>query len=75
MDFAIDHTDGLATAQRGDLRIAVRGDGAKCFHRRAIHVLPSGEEARESMLVCELAGVRMYFTESGIVMSKEDLYL
>jgi hypothetical protein len=74
-DFELLKEDGAAHAVRGDLAITVLGEGGEVFHRRAIRMLPTGEQQRANMLVARLNGVSIYVHDGVIVMSAEDLYL
>jgi hypothetical protein len=74
-DFELSKEEGAVSAVRSDLAITVLGEGGEVFHRRAIKMLPSGEQLREHMLVARLNGVSIYVRDGAIVMSAEDLYL
>ena len=74
-DFELRKEDGAAYAVRSDIAITVLGEGGEVFHRRAIKMLPTGEQQRANMLVARLNGVSIYVHDGAIVMSAEDLYL
>lgn len=74
-DFELTFEDGVCHAVRPDLALTVVGEGGQVFHRRAIKKHADGTEERASMLVARLGDVSVYYTEGGIIVSKEDLYL
>lgn len=76
LDFEISkESEDTRHAVRPDLAVTVQGSDGVLFHRRAIKLLSSGEEQRDSMLVARLGDVSVYIADQGIIISREDLYL
>lgn len=74
LDYDLIFEDGVCHAVRPNFAVTVVGAGGQVFHRRAIK-LSGGEAMKQSMLVAKLDDVNVYLTDSGLIVSKEDLYL
>lgn len=74
-DFEISEDGGSKHATGHGLALTV--EGGEIFHRRCIKMSANGsEQKQDSMLVCDLDGVRVYIKPPGhIIVTKRNLKL
>lgn len=68
--FDITSTDGVSSAFNGNLK--VESPEGKMFKRKAIKWTPKGQTSME-WLVVELDGVKVYFMDSKVIVTKAHL--
>ena len=68
-----DHESGVSSATDGTRVVTALDPEAKMFRRRGIKGVGSGDAMQIEWLVVEQAGVRVYVSGNGVVVTKQDL--
>lgn len=70
--FEIEQRDGVWYGNDGERTVALLDRDGRMFRRRAIR-WTGGRNERIEWLVCELGGVRVYVSDTGVVVTRTDM--